>query len=236
MFAIVARKFTDRADFAAYLKGLGRQGWVSKIVLHNTGVPSLSQRAGGILTEQHIENLQSFYSKSMGWLGGPHLFVDAGGVWVFNPLTKQGVHSPSFNRSAWGLEMLGDYEKESFSSGLGAQVRENTCWALAELALLQGWPNLNDGRLILHKEDKVTTHNCPGKNVNKSAVIFEANRAMKGAVSQQSGPTVLLNGKELRGCVREDGVTMAPLRLLAEGLGAKVAFDENTDTILITKD
>lgn len=224
-FVIVARKFTLN-EFDDYCAGaVKRQDWVRRIVLHNTAVPSLSQRPRGILTPRHIDGLHAYYQDDKKWSGGPHLFVDAEGVWVFNPLDRHGVHSPTYNSSSWGVEMLGDYETESFTSGLGADVAENARRACAALARLQGWADLKDDRLILHKEDPQTTHNCPGKNVDKATFV-----ALSSALVPKKPPfIVMVGGKKLEGAFQADGVSYAPIRALAEALGAKVSYDPKTN-------
>jgi hypothetical protein len=137
-------------------------------VLHNTSEPTLAQRPAG-LTIEHIHNLESFYRDTQHWSAGPHLFVDQNGIWVFTPLTVPGVHSPSWNRCSWGIEMLGEYETEAFDSGPGAQVAHN---AVCALATLHAWANLDSHSLRFHKEDVRTTHqSCPGRNVVKADVI-----------------------------------------------------------------
>jgi hypothetical protein len=137
--------------------------------LHNTATPSLEQRPNG-LTQQHIQNLESFYRDTQKWKAGPHLFIDDKQIWVFTPLTVSGTHSPSWNKVAFGVEMLGDYEKEAFNSGRGLQVRKNTVATLATLCAILG---IDSHTMRLHREDPETTHACPGKNVRKLEVIQE---------------------------------------------------------------
>ncbi len=66
--------------------------------------------------------------------------------------------------------MLGDYETESFTSGRGLNVRRNTVAALATLCAILG---IESHTMRLHREDPLTTHACPGKNVRKLEVIQE---------------------------------------------------------------
>lgn len=177
---IIARSFT--ADqFDSYCHGIQWPAWrPSFIVLHNTGAPSLAQRPDG-LTEQHIRNLESFYRDTQKWNAGPHLFVDDRQIWVFTPLNLSGTHSPSWNKVALGVEMLGDYEKEVFADGRGLSVRQNTVAALATLCAILG---IDCETMRLHREDPLTTHACPGKNVRKLEVIQEVNDLI---VSRHSG-------------------------------------------------
>ena len=138
------------------------------------------------MSPTHIDNLHAYYqfqaprNGGKGWSGGPHLFVDAEGIWVFNPLDLVGVHSPSFNANSWGVEMLGDFGSESFSDGLGLQIHANAVRAVAALLRRLGATDAT-ALLHLHKEDHATNHDCPGKNVNKAAFIAELNKQLAGA-------------------------------------------------------
>lgn len=166
---IVGKSFTA-AEFDAYCHSLTWRAWrPSFIVLHNTASPSLAQRSDG-LTRQHISDLESFYRDRQKWSAGPHLFVDDRAIWVFTPLTVSGIHSPSWNKVSLGVEMLGNFETESFNSGRGASVQYNTTAALATVHAVLG---IDPATMRLHREDPRTTHACPGKNVSKAAVIRE---------------------------------------------------------------
>jgi len=172
---IVGKSF-GRDEFDAYCHGLKWEAWRPQfIVLHNTGVPSLAQRPRGF-NETHMKGLEAYYRDDQGWSAGPHLFVDDHAIWVFTPLTVSGVHSPSWNKIALGVEMLGDYLAESFDSGRGREVRTNAVAALATLSAVLG---LDPHSMRLHREDTATTHACPGKNVRKLEVIQEVEDLMR---------------------------------------------------------
>ncbi len=164
---IVGKSFTVDG-FHEYCSGLAWTTWrPSFVVLHNTGVPTLANRPDG-LTASHIQNLVTYYRDTQKWSAGPHLFVDDQQIWVFTPLTVPGVHSPSYNNTAIGLEMLGDFDTEAFDSGRGLQVRCNAVAAMATLSMTSG---LDPFEMLLHREDPKTTHACPGTNVVKGDVI-----------------------------------------------------------------
>jgi hypothetical protein len=74
-----------------------------------------------------------------------------------------------------GIEMLGDYDKDDFSSGRGLAVRENTVAAMATLSAVLG---LDPSTIKLHREDKATTHACPGVKVRKIELINEVQQLM----------------------------------------------------------
>ena len=164
---IVGLSFTADA-FDSYCHSLSWTAWrPSFIVLHNTAEPSLKDRPNGF-TKASMDGFVKYYRDEQHWSAGPHLFIDDRQIWVFTPLTLSGVHSPSWNKLALGVEMLGDYASEPFNSGRGVAVRDNAVAALATLSAVLG---LDPATIRLHKEDPLTTHVCPGKNVKKQAVI-----------------------------------------------------------------
>jgi len=162
------------AEFDSYCHGLSWPQWRPQfIALHNTAVPSLAQRPQGFKAS-HIQNLVGYY-QGLGWSAGPHLFIDDRQIWVFTPLTVSGVHSPTWNKIALGFEMLGDYATEEFDSGRGAKVRDNAVAAVATVSAVLG---LDPETMRLHKEDPATSHNCPGKNVDKADFIDRVKELM----------------------------------------------------------
>ncbi len=166
---IVGKSFAPQ-DFDSYCHSIQWTAWrPSFIVLHNTATPTLAQRPDG-LTQQHIAGLEAFYRDVQKWSAGPHLFVDDKQIWAFTPLNVPGVHSPSWNNVAIGIEMLGDYETEIFDSGRGLNVRKNAECAIATISAILG---LDPESMKLHREDPLTTHACPGKNVRKLEIIQE---------------------------------------------------------------
>jgi hypothetical protein len=165
----------DADAFDKYCHALSWPAWrPSFVVLHNTASPTLAQRPNG-LTHQHILNLEAFYRDTQKWSAGPHLFVDDHHIWVFTPLNLSGVHSPSWNKVALGVEMLGDYHTEAFDSGRGRAVHDN---AVAAIATLSAVLAIDPETMKLHREDPETTHKCPGKNVNKQAFIADVKALM----------------------------------------------------------
>ena len=151
--------------FEEYVSQLSFTAWQPQfVVLHNTQIPTLADwhnESGSARMSGFVD----YYRDDQGWSGGPHLFIADDVIWVFTPLTVPGVHAPSWNQVAWGVEMVGDYDTEP----LGDCVRANTLSALATLHAARG---LDPGTLKLHKEDPLTTHTfCPGANIDKTQII-----------------------------------------------------------------
>jgi hypothetical protein len=167
---IVGKGFTA-AQFEEYVAGLTFSAWrPTFVVLHNTAAPTFAQWHS-TPGAQRMLNLQTYYRDSLKWTGGPHLFVADDLIWAFTPLTAPGVHSPSWNNAAWGVEMVGDFATESIPAG----VHANT---IAALATLHGALGLDPAKLRLHREDPLTTHICPGNKVSKAEVIAEVTAAL----------------------------------------------------------
>jgi hypothetical protein len=174
---IVGKNFSPD-DFDVYCHQLQWISWrPSFIVLHNTAIPTLAQCPNG-LSLQHIKDLEVFYRDTKKWSAGPHLFIDDKQIWVFTPLTVSGVHSPSWNSSSLGIEMLGDYLKESFTSGRGLNVRQNAVGAMTIINTVLG---IDPHTMMLHREDPLTKHACPGSAVRKLEIIQEVNDSLIAA-------------------------------------------------------
>jgi hypothetical protein len=202
MWPAVKRGFTPEA-FRDYVASLPLSRWrPNKFVWHNTAAPSLQQwlkssaedKAQGLVPGQtRIGNLESFFKNNNGWSGCPHLFIAPDLIWVMNPLTAHGVHSPSWNDTSIGIEMIGDYNVENDEDGNGLAVKQNTILATAILCSAFGIEP-SDGQVIevrslrtvgtifLHKQDPKTTHDCPGRHIadDKLEMISAVRELMTG--------------------------------------------------------
>lgn len=170
-----------------YLHTLPEHIWLPRfIVVHNTSAPDLRlytqdwAHRKNWTGEQWMRNLRDYY-QGKDWPGGPHLFVAPDKIWLFNPLWKPGVHSPSWNRFSWGVETVGEFEREKFD-GL---LRANLVGALAELHKFAHLDpadyRLGVRGLHFHKEDEATSHKtCPGHNMVKAELVADVQAAMRG--------------------------------------------------------
>jgi len=175
---VVGKSFSPD-EFEGYLENLKFGLWRPRfVVVHNTSEPDLKTwndwqiRARPVTDEQWAQNLVGFYRDQKHWNAGPHLFVTPRGILVFSPLTGPGTHSPSWNSVSWGVETVGEFEREPFNGS----IKTNLIAALAILhaaAGLQLEPYSRGIRgLHFHKEDPKTTHkSCPGKNMVKMDLI-----------------------------------------------------------------
>ena len=187
----------------------------SLIVWHNTALPTIQQWEKSYQQDllNHLEpgitriNSLENYFKGMGWSAGPHAFVYKDKVWAFTPFNKKGVHSPSWNGIAIGIEMIADFDKEDDEHGIGLQIKNNT---IALTAMLCEKLGLNPQTAIkLHKEDPKTTHDCPGHNiaVDKQLMIDSVLEYM-GYGGEHIGGADLAAPKTRTGIVTTDGLNV----------------------------
>lgn len=176
-----------RDEFAAHVGNLNWTDWKPKgITLHNTSAPRLDQWAeSGPTHDQRIRNLQYYYQTQLGWHAGPHLFISRHFINGFSDLTQPGVHSTCFNATHIGVEMVGDYNSETFDSGDGALVRDTAVFALATLYRAL---NLNPVGLTFHKQCTRDNHDCPGRNVNMADMIARVTALWRGLPAPPEPP------------------------------------------------
>jgi hypothetical protein len=160
-------------EFQTYVAGLRWKLWKPQfLTLHNTAEPNLAQwnhsGLGKVAGERRVQNLNHYYKVEQGWHSGPHLFIAPDLIWIACDLTANGVHASCYNSVSIGVEMVGDFSRESFDSGDGAKVRDN---AIAALAILHKALKIDPRTLRFHKECLKDHHDCPGKNVVKADVI-----------------------------------------------------------------
>lgn len=175
---IVGKSFKTPTDFAAYVDTVSFGLWRPRfVVVHNTSAPDLAtyakwQARGNPSDEQWMKNLEGYYRDQQNWSAGPHLFVTPKSICAFTPLNVPGTHSPSWNSISWGVETVGEFERDPFDGG----VRDNLIAALGVLHMKAGLTPLpyqvGQRGLHLHKEDVHTTHKtCPGKHIIKADLV-----------------------------------------------------------------
>jgi hypothetical protein len=176
------------SEIESYLSSLDFSSWkANKIVWHNTGLPTIQQweqtaqrdlKLGLIPGQTRINNLTAYYRDQNGWSSGPHWFVYKDLIWAFTPSNRKGTHSPSWNATGIGIEMIADFDKEDDETGAGLLIKKNTIALTAMLCdRLSIDPQIGDvitkkplrttGHIFLHKQDPLTKHDCPGKNIAK---------------------------------------------------------------------
>jgi len=100
---IINKKMTAK-QFINYIETIKVRRKINKIVFHHTSSPIESwQNSGSML---HYWNLY----RSRGWKHGPHFFIAPSGIWLFSPITKQGIGAPGEgNKKSIHIEVVGRY-------------------------------------------------------------------------------------------------------------------------------
>jgi hypothetical protein len=206
-------KRMTREEFRSYLKSLTFSSFKPRFVtLHHTGQPNLANRPNG-LSNQHLLNLKHYYENVMDWNGAPHVFVEDG-IILFQRMDRRGVHAVSFNRNSWGVEMLGYFDRESFDTGRGAKVRDNSMAALAIMCEALG---VEAHTIKFHRDDPKTTKTCPGLKVTKADVVNRVAALMNSSVPEDMTEDddfviVLPDGKIYENTRLKDGRLMVRAR------------------------
>jgi Bacterial SH3 domain/N-acetylmuramoyl-L-alanine amidase len=174
-----ALEITTIEDLRAYIRSGDYSNWKpSGWVIHNTAAPTLEQWwHGDTPPAQRMENMKYYYEVENGWSAGPHCFIDGKSWWVMTDFWVSGVHSPSYNGTRLGFEMVGDYDTESDESGMGAKVMEMTVALSGEICKFFGWEP-NNTTCKFHYEDPETDHACPGDNIHKPEFLQDTNQYM----------------------------------------------------------
>lgn len=149
--------------------GEGRMGFrPSGGTLHNTAVPDMA-RTRQFSHEHWRDGWVRFYRDVQKWPSGPHAFVfEDAKILLFTPFNQKGTHSPSWNGTKFGVEMCADFAKDDDDAGPGKVVKLTTA---AVFAILYERLGLDPDNIVLHKEDRRTNHDCPGKDINKAEFI-----------------------------------------------------------------
>lgn len=181
---IVGKCFGRAEDFLAYLEGLQFGAWRPRyVVMHHTGAPDLKTwqgwqtRAKPVTDEQWMLNLQKYY-EGLGWSRAPQFFFTPKHFCVLSLPTVRGTHAVSFNANSWGVECVGDFDREPFEGA----VRDRYVEGLAALHLAAGLqlePYARGVRgLHFHRDDPKTNKTCPGKTVLKGPLIARIRTSM----------------------------------------------------------
>jgi len=157
------------------------------------------------------------------WAGiGYHFVIRSGGaIERGRPEHTIGSHSgPAGNGDSIGIVLTGNFET---GKPTAAQI-ESLVWLLKDY--LQ--PKYGQLTVIGHKDVMATA--CPGRNFP-----WEELRERLEDDEMAVETKIKVNGQVLTGYILKNNRSYAPVRALAEALGAKVDWDDKTKTVIITK-
>jgi len=160
---------------------------------------------------------------NQGWSGiGYHFVIRANGtIERGRPEDTIGSHSgPQGNGDSIGVVLTGNFE-------IGAPATAQITALASLIKDLRGrYGNL---AVIGHRDVMATA--CPGRNFPWAELRARLEDDDEMAVETK----IKVNGQVLTGYILKDNLSYAPVRALAEALGYKVAWDEKTKTVIITK-
>lgn len=156
--------------FTAYLHGVPRPSWVTRLTNHNTYIPNETQWRGRASVESCM---RTYIAK--GWSAGPHLFVAAEapnpahtGIWQMTPLSHPGVHAGACNADALGIENVGDFDARPPSPA------QYLLLLAVNRALLARW-GMPPSAVNVHNEC-MSGRTCPGKYLTGTQIRADLNR------------------------------------------------------------
>lgn len=181
---IVGKCFDTSAAFLDYLEAIAFGAWRPRyVVMHHTGAPDLKTwqgwqtRGKPVSDEQWMLNLKGYY-EGLGWQRAPQFFFTPKHFCVLSLPTVRGTHAVSFNANSWGVECVGDFDREP----LAGQIRDRYVEGLAALHLAAGLqlePYERGVRgLHFHRDDPKTSKTCPGKSILKGPLIDDIKTSM----------------------------------------------------------
>jgi hypothetical protein len=195
----------NTCDFSTWKHKDGSRGKPAFITLHNTSSPSIQLWLSWSpdKRQQYIRNMQPYYEK-MGWRGGPHFFVapqDDICAFGFNDLMAAGTHASCFNNVSIGIEMVGEFDREAFDSGPGAQVAANAVYLMAllhnKIGITPSPYAYNQRGLHFHVECKADNHDCPGQLVHKPDVVARVASEMAELAGAARPPVLAVAAESL---------------------------------------
>lgn len=170
----VGKVFPTAEGFSNYLEGIRFGSWRPRfITLHHTGIPDLKMWngwQGRTSDEQWLRNLASYYGNQLGWRSAPQFFFTPKNYCVLSPPERRGTHSVAFNATSWGVEAVGDFNREPFEGVMRDRIVEG----LACLHIALGSPPdfvKNVRGLHFHRDDPHTSKTCPGTKIHRGPLI-----------------------------------------------------------------
>jgi hypothetical protein len=181
---IVGTVHADVREFLRYLEALKFGAWRPQFVtMHHTGAPSLATWQGWqtrkvpVSDQQWMRNLAAYYG-SLGWKSGPHFFITPTHYCVLSSPIARGVHAVSFNAASWGVEVVGDFDRERLDGEYLDRVVSGLAAMHLALGATPGGFVRGQSGLHFHRDDPKTGKTCPGMSIVKGVMVEAIARKM----------------------------------------------------------
>ena len=143
------------------------------------------------------------------------------------------IHPKCRNDNSIGIEMCSDKD-ENGKFIITAKTVDNTV-ELTKIKMKQYGVGID--KVLRHHD--ITGKSCPEPWVRDEVKWNNFKKRLmndlNGDEDMKTPAKIVVNGKELQGYILADNLSYAPVRALAEALGAKVGWDDKTKTVTITK-
>lgn len=187
------------------------------------------------------------YPGCLSWMRNPaakasahYLVTKSGEIYQMVQDADTSWHAGFVNRPTWKLYdgtnpnrcTLG-IEFECLSGGELTEAQYQAgLWLIQELAQKYGIP-VDEEHIIGHyRIDSVNRPNDPGTQFPWARLFTDLKGEDEDVLSEAK---IKVNGQVITGYILKDNRSYAPVRALAEALGAKVDWDDKTKTVIITK-
>ena len=195
----------------SFKSGMKQRNKTNRFIIHHTASQDVP---ASTIHQWHL---------NQGWSGIGYHFVirQNGDIERGRAENLIGAHAgEKGNPDSIGIVLTGNFETGKPTT---AQM-DSLVWLLKDYL----FPRYGVKPVIGHKDVMATA--CPGRNF-PWAELRERLEDDEMAVETK----IKVNDKVLTGYILKDNLSYAPVRALAEALGYKVAWDEKTKTVIITK-
>ena len=195
----------------SFKSGMKQRNKTNRFIIHHTASQDVP---ASTIHQWHL---------NQGWSGIGYHFVirQNGDIERGRAENLIGAHAgEKGNPDSIGIVLTGNFETGKPPT---AQL-DSLVWLLKDYL----FPKYGVKPVIGHKDVMATA--CPGRNFHW-AELRERLEDDEMAVETK----IMVNGQVLTGYILKDNRSYAPVRALAEALGYKVAWDEKTKTVIITK-
>jgi len=209
--------------------------------------PNLTRgRSGKKIIAIVLHITAGLYPGCLNWMRNPaakasahYLVTKTGGIYQMVKDADTAWHAGFVNRPTWKLYdgtnpnryTLG-IEFECLSGGELTEAQYQAgLWLIQKLAQKHGIPVDEDHIIGHYRIDAVNRPNDPGPQFPWERLMAD----LKEDDEMATEAKIKVNDKVLTGYILKDNLSYAPVRALAEALGYKVAWDEKTKTVIITK-
>lgn len=152
------RHWNTPEKFNEYLITLLPPSWFKIIITHETLVPTVDNWRG----LSTMKGMLNYYKNTKRWNRFPHLFVAPDGIWQMNKLTQQGIHANAANPISIGVEVVGNYEKQTWQEPIRT-------YAFKTHAYLAKWGNIPLLNIHPHRQYN-PFKTCPGRAIDMNWV------------------------------------------------------------------